>query len=214
VAGCGIGLGNLPIRELTQYSVGLHDRYDDVFRTLYDRMLDLMRRHYRDLEKDHCLVFVKLYDPCDLLVLPSVSSDSDNVFSGSGDEEEDEEEDEEDTEEMDVATEDGSSNNPFMQSISMEANGTADGGSTTATGGAEGEKKTAPAKRRKPSAKKTAPEYLPMKYLGCHVVPTKTLASDLIAYVRPEINALSASVVAKQGIPGEEDELNLREDTR
>ena len=161
VEGCGIGMSNKPLQELSKVDVHLARRLADGMEEMNSQMIELLDRFHRDMAKDDALLFFKVFDPYNALKsgeylhestgsparsIDDSSSDSDSSSEGT---------DNEDTKKgdgYDVKPEDA------MSAVDGRV------------------------KRRGRKADASAlpfDEYLPVKYLGSKLVPDDSSATDL-----------------------------------
>lgn len=177
VAGCGIGSSNLPLNDLKDFAPEKHEFYADAFSMLQTEMLQLVKRHYQDIQVDQMLVFIKVYDPYNYLSIAQAESSSDESLqsiSSGADSDMD----------IDTAAEAGDAGEaPGSEYVP---------GGSALTRSLLSNTTTAPATAASNTPK--APEYLPVKYLGSHVVDVNAELHSLANIVDHLVRRRNADV--------------------
>jgi hypothetical protein len=162
VLGCGIGSPNRPLFQLKALLPEKFEKYVREMKELNEGMGELVGNNYQDFPyKEELLVFVKLYDPYDLLPTRTQES-SDSLDSLSSDDEDGDDGAAADT------TEDGSD-----EAASSLARAMDEEGGNGALAGLAGRK------RGKPSKSAASREYLPMKSVGAIVMSGSQRVSEV-----------------------------------
>ena len=73
VAGCGIGLSNLPLLDLKAFDETKYDELNARLEVITNRVSDALSKCYRDHNTEESLVFIKIYDPQNILSLDAIS---------------------------------------------------------------------------------------------------------------------------------------------
>lgn len=166
VAGCGIGSSNLPIAELRQYSEEVFEKFNAYFLELKNVMLEHLKDFYQNCDTDQLLVFIKLYDPYDML--PQLGADGDASLNSASEDEHD----------------DGGGGDE-----QEEEDGPSD---EEARGGSGGTGK----RRRTLGNHVPVAQYMPMKYLGSVIVavgdPVSSLALEIQNIIQEKYPSIPA----------------------
>ena len=149
VLGCGLGSSNLPLIDLREYNQQLAENYQQLFHDLRERMFQLVSPYYREFLRDEMLVFLKFYDPYNML------PEQQSTVVAAGPE--------------DLSSEDGEG----------EGDGTEEMEEDTCPVEGTDEQEHEGGKRQHGSKKSSAPEYMPIKYAGSIVLNTSAEISDL-----------------------------------
>jgi hypothetical protein len=73
VVGCGIGLSNLPLLDLKAYDAAKYDELNARLEAITNSVSDALSKCYRDHHTEESLVFIKIYDPQNILSLDAIS---------------------------------------------------------------------------------------------------------------------------------------------
>ena len=73
VVGCGIGLSNLPLLDLKAYDAVKYDELNTRLEAITNSVSDALSKCYRDHHTEESLVFIKIYDPQNILSLDAIS---------------------------------------------------------------------------------------------------------------------------------------------
>ena len=178
---CGIGSSNAPIEELRLYGTEIFEKFHQPFVQLREFLAELLKDTYPDCPPDHMLVFLKVFDPYNLL--PQLGAESDDILhrNASDDEvEELSEEEEEEGEDAGSGSGSGSGNNGSNEN----GNGTNTKAGTT----------NSLKRRRRASSNPTLPPYMPVKYVGSRLIKVITPVTELADMLQGMIQTFFPSV--------------------
>jgi len=73
VIGCGIGLSNLPLLDLKAFDAVKYDELNSRLEIITNSVLDCLSKCYRDHSTEESLVFIKIYDPQNIMSLDAIN---------------------------------------------------------------------------------------------------------------------------------------------
>ncbi len=181
---CGIGSSNAPLEELRPYGNELFEKFHQPFNQLRDVLAELLKDTYPDCPPEHMLVFLKVFDPYNLL--PQLDADPDDILHRNGSDDEVEELSEEEEEE-----EGGGDTGSGSGSGSTGHNGSNENGhgASTKAGGSNSLRR-----RRRASRNPSLPPYLPVKYIGSRLIKVNTPVTKLADMLQGMIRTLYPNV--------------------